>query len=205
MTKILYTLMALCLCATVAYAHPPSHRGYIIPKDQVTQETQLWLTRLFVLESGWDKRWKDRREHSLLAYIVRERYNIRVKADTSETFVKSLRQYSRGLREDRKTWTPKMMWVLALKAPVTHVEGKNEIVDSMEEPEYWPENLRWARYKRFYARTWINAGKWLHGRVGHPCPGAMHWGNEDDIPGGKMVRLKCSSKFRNIIYGIAGR
>lgn len=202
MTKLVLSLLLGWLFVPMfSRAHPPNAQ-YAIPSHEVTPTTQLWLTRLFIVERGMDRRWKDRREHTLLAYIVRERYLIRKKKNPDETFVDSIRAYSRGLQPDRTVLTQKMLWVRALQVPKTHLEGHHEIFDSAEQPEFWPENLDWTRHARFYGRAWISAGRWLHNRAGHPCPGALHWGmpGVDPTPRGMHI-LKCSKQFRNNIYG----
>lgn len=201
MIKTTAAVLLSLFCVEMAYAHPPN-KHYMIPAHEVTPETQLWLTRMFILERGLDRKWRVRREHALLAFIGRARYLLRKKLNPEETFVDTIRQYSKGLQKSRDNLTQKMMWVRALKPPKTHMEGKEEVFDSAEEPEFWPENLSWARHAPAYGRTWINAGKWLHNRVGNPCPGALHWGmpGVDPVPKGMRI-LRCSKTFNNDVYG----
>ena len=186
-----------------ATAHAPSFRGWAIPEEQWTPETQLWLTKAVTAEVGWNRRWKHTSEQVLLAFILRTRYYLRKVNNPDETFIQTIRAYCRGLRTKRKFLSARMFWINDLRRPISHLgEDNKEVIDyPIERPEGF-YGASWEKHQKYYGRAWVAMGRWAHGGYGHPCPKATHWGGRgiDPVPTGHK-ELKCSKRFRNAIYG----
>lgn len=145
---------------------------------------QLMLAQLWVREAGFGADL----DYAAIGHVLRRRAEGPLEGRSLEAVIEA---YGPSLL---RPLSDRGRWVLALNA-----KGA--------EPAWWPERLRWQRFRGDWLRVYEMAGRFVRGEeVGDPCPSAMHWGCSAargcDEPRGAMVLHRCSARTRNRFYRI---
>lgn len=197
---IIGVLLGSILFCNAAQAKPYTR---VVPAEEWTLEAHTWLSRAVTAEVGWNNKWKRQHEQILVAFILETRYRIRRYKDSTETFVNTVRTYCTGMESNRKWLTRRQKWLRRLQPPnMFFTSGKERVQYPIEKPRHWNNKASWRKHQKYWGRTWVAMGRWAKGYYKHPCPGAKHWGGSMDKPSGNMYQLRCSSRFRNTIYGV---
>ena len=174
---------------------------WVIPASEWTVETHLWTARALTAEAGWNRSWRQQREQIAIAYVLVKRYATRKQGNHKEHFVDSVRAYCNGMKKTRRHYTKRMRWLRALPIPNSVILGNTERIQyPIVKPKFWPKNLHWNKYQKYYGQTWSMLHKWVRGQYMNPCPGAIHWGARTDVTSSALKLHKCSKNFGNAFY-----
>lgn len=152
----------------------------LVPAEEWTPETRLWLARSLVGEAGW----RAADEHAAIAHV----YVVRWRMSKRRSLVQLVRAYSAAVHGRRNLKHP---WIYGL-----NVDGA--------EPAGWPVGkARWTRYRDAWLDVLEWSDRWAAGAVANPCPRANHFGGHVDRHRADALRwhvVKCSAPMRNFFY-----
>lgn len=109
--------------------------------------------------------------------------------------IKLSEQLERFVSGFKVTPTPRLRWVLALSR-------------GCQQPDGWPDKLRWERWQPQCERTFADAERFLRGELEDPCKGADLYGSpvlEADVrnmqtwlAAGRVVLVRCVRPTANV-------
>jgi len=152
----------------------------VVPEEEWTEETKLWLSRSVLGEVGWNRP----REWTAVAYV----YARRAARSKRHTFLQMIKAYSAAVGPQGKVRSP---WLF-------------ELGFDKSKPKSWPLTARWnGVHDREWIRVLVWADYWQAGHLPDPCPRADHFGGSVDYSRAKragFTRLYCRGMMRNHFY-----
>jgi hypothetical protein len=181
MRKFVLSLAFIFIFISTAHAAP-------IPKEEITGKDKIWLARAMVAEAGWESK----RDHVAIAYVLVRRWRkMQVRWPTLR-FRNVMFAYVKGLGEGRREPTARQRWIRALSP-------------DLNQPAYWPRNVRWSHHKGLWGAVIVRVEAWLSGKLRDPCRGrAWHWGGTIDEPWKKLEQVDCG-ETKNTFYRVINR
>lgn len=180
---VAYALAALLFAGMMTHC---TAEAQVLPADEWTPRTHLWLARAFVAEAGWE----GERDHAAIAWVLERRWKRAKKRWQTLRFIDVVRAYCAGLGDWKPRVTRRQQWV-------------RELAFDLDEPEHWPRKADWGEHVGYWQGALNRAWDWQRGRVSDPCRGkSWHWGGTIDSPFGRMVAVDCGDT-RNTFYGLS--
>lgn len=177
---------AILLVTATALARPP------VPAEFWDREAKLTLAQALVGEADWH-----RPDHEAIAHVLVKRWRaFRRNRPSSIPFTDFVRLYSSPLKtgEARARRIQALPWgTFAGPGDVSGARWVNWALSSRRARGGWG-GRRWDRVRKLVT-------DWGRGRVKDPCPSAVHFGGEMDVPQGHWIPVSCG-KTRNIFYEV---
>lgn len=167
---------------------PALARAPLLPDDQWSPVTQVWLARAMVGEAGW----KSERDHVAIAYVLERRWRSMRRRWPDLRFEAVVLRYAKALGGGRREFTPRQRWIRGL-APMG------------DEPDGWPRTCSWKRHLPLWRAVLRRADRWRQRRLPDPCGGkAWHWGGTIDVPWKGLEEIDCGDTA-NTFYELRGK
>lgn len=174
--------MWLNVLVIVAVLFTSPVQALVLPEDQWNDDVALLLARAVVAEADWSTR-----DHAAIAWVLKRRWEARVKRDPEWTFLDQVKKYCAAMR--RKARTKRHVWIHALSP-----DGA--------EPRGWFTDVSWDKYRPAWEGVLEFTHRWARGEVSDPCRHrAIHWGGTMDRPSKLLRRVNCG-KTDNIFYAL---
>ena len=172
-----WIVLLLALCAT-----SPAAALFDAPGDW-NAATRLLLAQSCVAEAGFDS--STSLECAAIGYVYVKRVRQMRRMGREISLLEMVRRYSQPIRYRRH------LWQMTLNPELTRPRG-------------WPR--RWPDWETHFRHKWAAmleaVDQWAAGEVRDPCPRAVHFGAVTDIPGPRMVRVRCAVRTRNRFYRV---
>lgn len=180
---LMLVAMVILLSGLFRCSSPVQARDALVPPEQLTDSTKIWLARAMVSEAGW----LAKRDHAAIAHTLARRWRVRRERWPGVTFEQVIRNYCAGFYLKEEALDPRQQWVRQLNS------------DGLQ-PESWPQNVRWDKHLVYWRQVLDSVDRFAEGQLPDPCRGqSWHWGGPMDDPEGRMVKMDCG-ETKNTFY-----
>lgn len=195
-------LFYLFAAAIVVSVSTPVARSEQFLVPQWTPYTQRKTAHCMIAEAD-----ENQEDHIAIAYAAFNLWQFRKQRFPRMRYVDLLNAYCSVHKLSLARLSKRQRWIRQLDFPILAQDGEMAVV----KPKDFPRKASWKRKRRIWIETLKLANQWNRGELKDPCNGqAVHWGAPSDpknkwylpsdVPGKKLVRLRCSDNLLNDYY-----